>query len=210
MLARQRVRSAAFVLCAVVTAASAQEPQEPPVTPRELPAPGTRIAVPALTPVYLRLEEPISSNVNKPGDHFRITIAEDVRVGDGIVIAAGTEGVGEVVHAARSGGGGKAGELILAARLVHVGDQDVWLRSFAMGRVGKDRTEQALATSVVAGPFAMFVRGGAIVIPSGTLANAKTAEPIELPVLPAAAPPPAEPTPEITTTEGRVDERQTG
>jgi hypothetical protein len=40
------------------------------------------ITVPALTPVAVRLEELISSNKNKIGDHFRITVAEDVRVGD--------------------------------------------------------------------------------------------------------------------------------
>src|SRR5688572_33212892 len=78
--------------------------------------PDSRVTVPALTPVAVRLEEPISSNKNKPGDRFRITVAEDVRVGDALVIPAGSMGEGEVVHAARSGAGGKAGELILAAR----------------------------------------------------------------------------------------------
>jgi hypothetical protein len=169
-----------------------------PATSGPPPTPGTLIVVPALTPVSIRLEDPISSNINKPGDRFRISIAEDVRVGDAVVIAAGTEGTGEVVHAARSGGGGKAGELILAARLVHVGDQDVRLRSFAMGGVGRDRTESALATSFVAGPFAMFVHGGKIVIPPGALANAKIAEEVQLPALPAAAQPPAELPPENT------------
>lgn len=202
----------AVVLCATGAAVCADEP---PAEAQVAPAAGQRIAVPALTPVYIRLEEPISSNINKPGDRFRITIAEDVRVNDVIVIPVGAEGMGEVVHAARSGGGGKAGELILAARLVRVGDQDVRLRSFAMGRAGKDRTEQALATSFVAGPFAMFVHGGAIVIPAGAMASAKTAEATELPALPAAPPPPTESppvesAPENTTTEGEVDEKQTG
>jgi len=198
MLARPPARRAALVLLAVAATARAQEP------------PATRIVVPALTPVTLRLEEPISSNVNKPGDHFRITIAEDVRIGDAVVIPAGAEGVGEVVHAARSGGGGKAGELILAARTVRVGYQDVRLRSFVMGRAGKDRTDQALATSVVAGPFAMFVRGGAIIIPPGSVASARTADAVELPALPATAPPPDDRAPDNTTTEGRIDEQKTG
>ena len=75
------------------------------------------VTVPALTPVTVRLEELISSNKNKPGDRFRITVAEDVRVGEQLVIPAGSPGEGEVIHAAKSGAGGKAGELILVARL---------------------------------------------------------------------------------------------
>src|SRR4051812_46858555 len=48
------------------------------------------VTVPALTPVTVRLEELISSNKNKPGDRFRITVAEDVRVGEQLVIPAGS------------------------------------------------------------------------------------------------------------------------
>ena len=91
------------------------------------------VTVPALTPVIVRLEEMISSNKNKPGDRFRITVAEDVRVGEAVVIPAGSAGEGEVVHAAKPGAGGKAGELILVARYVSVGDSEIRLRSFALG-----------------------------------------------------------------------------
>ncbi|HKU88696.1 MAG TPA: hypothetical protein VJP84_02820 [Steroidobacteraceae bacterium] len=143
----------------------------------------SRVTVPALTPVAVRLEEAISSNRNKPGDHFRITVAEDVRVGDVLVIPAGSVGEGEVIHAARSGAGGKAGELILAARYVRVGDIDVRLRSFALGVVGKDQSVNSLAASMIIGPFAMFVKGGVITVPPATLGIAKTALEFELPAI---------------------------
>ena len=145
------------------------------------------VTVPALTPVVVRLEEVITSNKNKPGDRFAISVAEDVRIGDVLVIPAGSAGQGEVIHAARSGAGGKAGELILAARYVHVGETEVRLRSFALGAVGKDHTNDALATSFVAGPFAMFVRGGVVTVPPGTLGMAKTALEFRLPAVPVAA-----------------------
>jgi hypothetical protein len=148
------------------------------------PAPGPpTVAVPALTPVSVRLEEPVSSNRNKPGDRFRITVAEDVRVGGALVIPAGSEGEGEVVHAARSGAGGKAGELILAARFVRVGDLQIRLRSFALGAAGVDHTAGALTTSMFIGPFAMFVHGGVITVPPETLGVAKTALEFQLPVI---------------------------
>jgi hypothetical protein len=144
--------------------------------------PDSRVTVPALTPVAVRLEEPISSNKNKPGDRYRITVSEDVRVNGALVIPAGSEGEGEVVHAAKSGGGGKAGELILAARFVRVGDLQIRLRSFALGAAGADHTAGALTTSMFIGPFAMFVHGGVITVPPGTLGVAKTALESKLPV----------------------------
>src|SRR5262245_17295900 len=78
-------------------------------------APGTLVTVPALTPVYLRIDDELTSKKNKPGDHFPIHIDEDVRVGDVVVIPAGSTGEGEVIHAARSSIGGKAGEILIAA-----------------------------------------------------------------------------------------------
>ena len=150
------------------------------------------ITVPALTPVAVRLEELISSNKNKIGDHFRITVAEDVRVGEALVIPAGSAGEGEVIHAAKSGAGGKAGELILAARYVRVGDVEVRLRSFALGVVGKDQAANSLAASMIIGPFAMFVKGGVITVPPATLGKAKTALEFNLPAIVQSTPAPAE------------------
>ena len=146
------------------------------------------VTVPALTPVLVRLEEAVSSNKNKPGDRFRITVAEDVRIGDAVVIPAGSAGEGEVVHAAKSGAGGKAGELIVVARFVRVGDLEIRLRSFALGVAGKDHTNDAFASSFLIGPFAMFVKGGVITVPAATLGTAKTALEFRLPVV--ASPPP--------------------
>jgi hypothetical protein len=154
-------------------------------SPVQVPAgaTGPLITVPALTPVIVRIGEEVSSKIHKPGDQFPITVAEDVRIAEAVVIPAGSVGVGEVIHAAKPGAGGKAGELILAARFLQVADNQVRLRSFALGVAGKDNSETALATSFVIGPFAMFVRGGAVVVPRDTLGIAKTALEFKLPAV---------------------------
>jgi hypothetical protein len=149
------------------------------------------VTVPALTPVIVRLEEPVSSNKNRPGDRFRITVAEDVRVGDALVIPAGSAGEGEVIHAAKSGAGGKAGELILAARFVRVGDAEIRLRSFALGVAGTPHVNDSMAAAFVIGPFALFVKGGVVIVPPETLGIAKTALEFKLPEVASQAPPPA-------------------
>lgn len=175
-------------------AAGAQQPAET--------APDSRVTVPALTPVLIRLEDEVTSNKNKPGDRFHITVAEDVRIGDVVVIPAGSQGQGEVIHAAKPKMGGAAGELILAARFVHVGDVDVRLRSFALGVAGADHSGGALATAFVAGPFAMFVHGGQVIVPRDTLGLAKTALEFRLPAV--VSTPATVPT--VETTEGEKNE----
>jgi hypothetical protein len=167
------------------------------------------LAVPALTPVLVRIEDEISSKTNKMGDRFRITVAEDVRVGDAVVIPVGSTGEGEVIHAARPGAGGKAGELIVVARFVLVGDNQVRLRSFTLGAAGRDKSVDALAASFIAGPFAMFQKGGAVVIPRDTLGMAKTALEFKLPAVAAPVPMPAQLPQPVETKEGGVDESRT-
>jgi hypothetical protein len=145
--------------------------------------PGTMVTVPALTPLYVRVDEEISSKKHKNGDRFRILIAEDVRIGGAVVIPAGSAGEGEVIHAARSGAGGKPGELLVTARFVRVGDLEVRLRSFSLGAKGRDRSDESLAASIITGPLGLFVVGGVMIIPRGAVASAKIATEIQLPAL---------------------------
>jgi hypothetical protein len=173
MLARAGVLLSAVALAFAASALA----QETPAIPDSL------VTVPALTPVIIRLDEEISTARHRSGDRFSILVAEDVRVGEIVVIPAGSKGEGEVIHAAKPGAGGKAGELILAARFVRVGDNEIRLRSFALGAIGKDRSGAALGTAFVAGPFAMFVRGGAVVVLRDTHGTAKTALEFKLPAV---------------------------
>jgi hypothetical protein len=161
-----------------------------PVSPRPL------VTVPALTPLYVRIDAELSSKQNKNGDRFPIHVDEDVRIGDTVVIPAGSTGEGEVIHAAKSGGGGKPGELLIAARFIRIGDQEIRLRSLSLGAKGRDRSDTSLGTSLVLGPLALFVVGGVMTIPSGTVGGAKTAAEIQLPAV----------TPTIDQLEGGDDE----
>ena len=195
-------RAAASLLAVTLAAASlAQAPADVPAATA-----ASLVTVPGLTPVLVRIEDEISCKTSKPGDHFRITVAEDVRVGDAVVIPAGATGDGEVIHAAKPGAGGKAGELIVAARWVQVGGTQVRLRSFALGAVGTDKSVDSLAASFIVGPFALFQKGGVVVIPRDTLGLAKTALEFKLPAVVRTASQPEAPQQIIEkTTEGDVD-----
>jgi hypothetical protein len=58
------------------------------------------------------------------------------------------------------------------------------LRGLRLGGKGKDNTAAALATSFALGPLALFVHGREIVIPAGTLAQAKIAQDLKIPTEP--------------------------
>ena len=74
-------------------------------------------------------------------------------------------------------------KLLVTARFVRVGDREIRLRSFSLGARGRDRSGEALGLAIVGGPIGLFVVGGVMIIPRGTVAAAKTAEEIQLPAM---------------------------
>ncbi len=126
------------------------------------------------TLVTVEILDPLSS-LHKRGDKFRLRLSEPLIVDGQTLLASGLEGVGEIVHAEKSRGGGKAGELLIAARYLDRSGEHIPLRGLKLGGSGKDNTAAAMAVSVALGPLAHFVRGREIEIPAGTQAQAKIA-----------------------------------
>lgn len=154
------------------------------VTTATLPTPESPTAccgLPEGSPVVLEILDPISSARAKRGDAFRLRVRDEVSVEGVVVLAAGTEGIGEIVHAEPSRGGGKPGELILAARRLQLSDRELKLRGFKLGGAGKDTSGVALGVAVGIGPFAHFIHGKEIEIPALTAGIAKLAEPLSGP-----------------------------
>lgn len=131
--------------------------------------------IPALTPVQVELSEPLSSRTSVTGQAFAFLLVSPIRI-DGVeLIAAGTKGQGEVVHAKKTGVG-VGGELVLAARYLQVGDHRLRLRSMHLNGTGRDQQGLAFAVGVAVGFPALFVRGKHIDVPAGAFADVKTAE----------------------------------
>jgi len=149
-------------------------------------APEPCCALPDGSPVQLEVVGPISSKTALRGQTFALRLAQPLRTAEGVLLPAGTAGAGEVIHAERSRGGGKAGELILAARYLQGPDGPIKLRGMKLGGSGNDKTGAAMGASLIL-PLGGFVRGSEIEIPAGTPASAKLAGAIRLPPIPAAA-----------------------
>lgn len=143
-------------------------------------ASGTLVAtIPQGTLVNITIVDHLNSKQSHVGDTFRIALAEPITLDGKVIVPTGAEGRGEVIHAARARAGGKAGELILAARTLEWNGRTMRLRSFGFGRTGESRVTEGAALAYVGGPLAYLVVGGEVDVPSGTPAHAKLAVDID-------------------------------
>ena len=141
-----------------------------------LPLTSGPASIPSGTSVTLRLKEAVTSRAAKRGDYFKLELVNDIRSGPNIVIPAGTTGVGQVVHSAPKGFGGRAGELIIAARYLETKDRRIALRKTKFSVAGSDNVGAALATSLVSPIIGLFVTGTSVDLSAGSIIVAEIAE----------------------------------
>jgi hypothetical protein len=104
--------------------------------------------------------------ISNPGDVFGMTVMNDVKVGDVIVIPKGARGTGEVLSVTGRGGFGKSGKIEVRLNSVAVGD-----KSYAMDgthlQKGRGRGGAAVAGVLVLGVLAgVFIKGDEADIPA--------------------------------------------
>ena len=133
--------------------------------------------------VELEIADVLNTMTLKRGDHFRIRLHAPVKVAAGVLLPAGVEGVGEVVHVEPGRASGKAAELILAARYLDYQGRQIKLRGMKLSASGANRSGMVAGVSIAISVFAAFIHGGNIEIPTGTVVNAKVGETLQLPLL---------------------------
>lgn len=166
---------ASLVVLAAEPSPPVAAPPAPQAVPQAQPAPNQ---LPARTPVILRVEQAVTSRSAARGDRFPISVVYDLKAPDGrIAIPAGARGEGEVVHAARKSWGGRAGELLLAARFVEVGGQRIQLEAMQVARSGNQQVGAAFVAGVAIPIASFFVTGTSAEVAAGQLAQARLAQP---------------------------------
>ncbi len=73
------------------------------------------------TELHLRMLDTVASNTHKRLDRFKLELVEPITFEGRENVPVGSLAEGEVVHSAKAGMAGKAGELILATRFLRVG-----------------------------------------------------------------------------------------
>jgi len=131
------------------------------------------IVIPATTVVHIELIEALTSKTNKIGDTFALRLSAPLIIDGRTVLPQGLAGGGEVTHAAKKGGGGKPGELIINARFLQCGGTRIALGHFHFAATGHGNFGAAFATAQVV-PFGQFmVSGHDAVIPAGSTGTAQ-------------------------------------
>jgi hypothetical protein len=154
------MRHTAFIL-ALSYAALAQQPA--PLTLRE----GTE--------VKLKFDETISSKTAALDDPVALTVLEDVRVGDAIVIKTGAHALAYVSNVHKNGMLGKAGELNIRLDSVKAGETKVHLRG-TKAREGDGKVGETVVLTVLFGPIGLIKHGKNIQIAAGTPLTAYVAD----------------------------------
>ena len=155
-----------------------------PVPEFELAAPPVQIVVlraNTLTP--LRLTESVGSDTHQSGAHFTLVVTDDIFVDDRLVIPAGSIAYGQVIHAAKSGVFGKAGELSITSRYLMIGERQVKLHSL-FAKAGQTKADLAFGVGMVIPLAPFFIRGKQVLVPADTELIARVAgeESFEFPI----------------------------
>ncbi len=100
------------------------------------------VTVPELTPIHVTLDQALTSNQSRPGDHFDATVSEPVIVEGKTVIPQGAHAEGLVVDARKSGRLMGRARLRLALQTVDVDGQDYDVRTTSRTRVGRDHKKR--------------------------------------------------------------------
>jgi hypothetical protein len=163
----------------VAAPAWAQSEGAAPEVPLEAPS----IRIPMNTLVVFEFVTPLSSKTSKADEMFPIRLLEPIVVEGRIVVPAGTMGEGQVIQVAKSGWGGKAGELVVTVRYLEYGGVRIPLRRFRMGQpnTGEDRKDEVFGVSLVVPLAGFFMNGGEKTVVAGTHANAIIAADTEIP-----------------------------
>ena len=188
--------AAAVAVAALSTPSFAQSEAAPAAvaaTPAPAPAPVVAVArpsadanslLPANTEVLLRLNSEVNSKKARKGDHFDLTVANDVMLGNYIVIPRGTPARGEITYRTGKGAFGKSAKMEYSITSLDLNGQSIPLQGH-FRQEGNGNTGATVATAIAVGVFSAFVTGKSAVVPAGTELKVYTRMP--LPVLPPVA-----------------------
>lgn len=206
-----RIVTGAALALGLASVAAAQDMPAPPAVSAEAvkedpaiaePATLAARAIPEGTYIAIRLAAPVSSRDAVQGQRFPIALAEPIQFEGREIVPAGVTGEGQVVHVQRRGFGGRAGELIVAARYLDWNGTRLPLRGMRIAAAGAQNTGEAVAAGVVVPLAGLFITGTSVDLPEGQLAVARLAVPIIVPPAPKVAEETTEPAASAAQQEG--------
>jgi len=152
---------AALLLAAVVP------PLAVPGVATEAAADGT-VTLPGMTPVRLATRDVIDSRSVRQGQRFALTVTAPVKLGERIVIPAGTPAVGEVETLAAKSSGGRAARLALVPLFIEWRGERIFLRG-RREEAGGSSVGASVAVTVLLSPLGGLISGKSATVPAGSV-----------------------------------------
>ena len=178
----RRITLGAAIAALVSTPLSAQQATAPAQS-AEAQAPAASeaglLTLNAGLPVTLAVTQEVNSSTHHAGDTFPLTVLNDVRIGDTIVIPRGTPALGEVTWRTGKGAFGKSGKLEFSLRYIDLGGQHIPVS----GDFRQEGEGNTIATGV--GILAAGLIGGLVVtghrarVPVGRELMSQIAQPVQ-------------------------------
>lgn len=140
------------------------------------------------TEVRFETKDALSSSTSKEGDRFELKSVEDLKVGQLLVIPAGSRAVGEVSRVVKKGAFGKSGKLDVRILYVVVGDNRISMTGKANDS-GTAGTGGVVAAAILFWPVMPFITGTSANLPAGTKFSGYVEN--DIPLVAGAAPAPA-------------------
>lgn len=157
----------AVSLLAIGSAVSAQNeaPAEPAATAAVVPIP-QNLMLKAGTPITLAVTEEVNSSTHKEGDTFKLTVLNDVSVGQSVVIPRGTPANAEITWRTGKGAFGKSGKMEFALTSIDLNGKAIPV-SGTFRQEGEGNTIATGVGVLAVGLFAGFITGKRARLPSG-------------------------------------------
>lgn len=171
--------SAALILSPI----AAQAQNAPLTVQRADQAPTGNAVLPANTEVLLKMSQEVTTKGRtwEEGDTFKLSVVDDVMLGDYVVIPEGSPAYGKITWLTSKGAFGKSGKMDIELEYVEVGGRKIKLDG-TFRQEGEGNTLATVGGVIAAGIFAGFITGRSGRIPEGRELMATTEEPIELAV----------------------------
>ncbi|MFZ0086727.1 MAG: hypothetical protein WAK78_15690, partial [Candidatus Acidiferrales bacterium] len=126
-----------------------------------------RVVLKEGTEVPLVFAAALTSKTAVDDDTVNMTLAEDLKVGDVIVVKKGAPAVATVTSAKKAGMMGRPGELSIRLEYLKSDDQRLHLRG-NKGKEGEGKVGATVALTVLFGPIGLIKHGKNVEIPEGT------------------------------------------
>jgi hypothetical protein len=129
------------------------------------------------TPITLAVAHEVNSSTHRQGDTFPLTVLNDVRIGDTIVIPRGTPAQGEVTWRTGKGAFGKSGKLEFSLRHIDLGGRHIPVTG-DYRQEGEGNTIAVGVGIIAVGIFAGFITGKRARVPMGRELMSQLAQPV--------------------------------